>query len=174
MKTRDKAPLFMHSLLCGGVLLLASLSQTDLLAQSNNLEANKNVVRRYFLEMVNNQDLTILDQLVSQNRTAHNLLDGTVNNGTLDDLRKFLTYLFKAFPDLNYTIEDIIAENDLVVTRVVLHGTHKGEFWGYPASNNRIEYLSEIFFMRLENGKIVESWVQFDLHNLFQKLGAKK
>lgn len=133
------------------------------------LSKNKEVVRKYLLEVVSNKRLDLLETVAAKNRIAHFLNDNTDDTG-IEQLREFLQYLFKAFPDLYYTIGDLIEENDKVAARVIFHGTHKGEFMGIPASNNRIDYLSEVFFFRIKDGKIVEQWTQLDLQTLSKKL----
>lgn len=139
----------------------------------NNL-SNKNVAKRYIEEVVNKQKLDMLDQIFADTFLVHNLTDSTESQKTITNQSDFLKYLFKAFPDIHYTIGDIIEDNDKVAMRVSLTATHKDEFWGYQGLGNQINYLSEIFFCRLENGKIVEIWVQMDLYNLFNQLKGKK
>lgn len=137
-----------------------------------NTDNNKEVVSRYFEEVVNEQKLELLNTVFADSFRTHRLIDNTLQKNTLKSQKEFLKYLFNAFPDIHYTIGDLIEERDKVVARVTLTATHKGEFWGYDASGNKIDYLSEIFFYRFENGKVVEQWVQFDLHNLFRILGS--
>lgn len=140
-------------------------------SNSQNTDSNKEVVRRYFEVVVNEQNLELLNTVFADSFRSHILTDNAQENNMIESQKEFLTYLFNAFPDIHYTISDLIEEGDKVVARVMLPATHKGEFWGYDASGNKIGYLSEIFFYRFENGKVVEQWVQFDLHNLFRILG---
>ena len=74
-----------------------------------------------------------------------------------------------AFPDSQMIIEDQIAEEGRVATRWRMRGTHLGEFMGIQASNRPVE-INGIFFDRLENGRIVETWANYDLHGLLQQL----
>jgi len=89
---------------------------------------------------------------------------------TIEQQKEGLEKLFNAFPDIHFTIGDLIEEEDSFVARVITTATHKGEFQGYTATGNRIDYLSEIFFFRLEKGKVVERWVQIDWYNLYKYL----
>lgn len=134
---------------------------------------NKEAVKRYFEEVVNKQKLELLETVFADSFRTHILLDNTLQRNSLKSQKEFLTYLFNAFPDIHYTINDLIEEDNKVVARTALTATHKGEFWGFEASGNKIEYLSEIFFFRFEKGKAVETWVQFDLHNLYKIIGGK-
>ena len=93
---------------------------------------------------------------------------------TVADQQKRLSDLFQAFPDFQYTISDMIAEGDKVAVRASWHGTQKNSFMKTESSGNSVNYLSEIIFYRLENGKIVERWTQLDLFNLFKKMKGEK
>lgn len=98
----------------------------------------------------------------------HNLENGKEHRG-LTGLEAFLPYLFKAFPDLHYTIDQMVAEGDKVVVQVTARGTYKGEFWGYPASNNKIK-LSEVFFYTLRDGKIIKNRRLIEMATLDKQL----
>ena len=75
------------------------------------------------------------------------------------------------FPDLSCTIEEQVAEGEKVVTRWTVRGTHQGEFFGVPATGERIE-MRGIQVDRLEGGKLVEERAEFDLMGALQQLGA--
>jgi predicted ester cyclase len=81
----------------------------------------------------------------------------------------FLKYLFKAFPDIHYTIENIVAENDLVTLSLTATATHKDEFLGYPASDNKIAF-KEMFFFRISNKEIVEGWGVVDIDGIKEQI----
>lgn len=156
-------------LMKNGILLaITILSIHEGLCQNNS--KNKEVARLYFDEVVNNQRLELLNNVFTDTFLVHSLLDSTEEKKTIATHRKFLQDLFKGLPDIHYTIGNIIEEGDKVVMRVTLTATHKDELWGYPATGNRIKYLSEIFFFRFMNGKVIESWVQLDLYNLLKQL----
>ena len=74
------------------------------------------------------------------------------------------------FPDMTNIHEDVFAKGDLVVSRYISKGTHTGDIEGFPATGKEIEFGS-IMISRIENGKIMESWVVPDLLNLYQQLG---
>lgn len=143
-------------------------------AFGQNIEANKKVAKFYIEEIVNKQRTELLHQVFADTFLVHILIDSTQNLQTIATQAAFLKYLFKAFPDIHYLVGDIIAEGDKIAMRVTLSGTHTDEFWGYKGLGNRLNYLSEIFFFRLTKGKVVESWVQLDLHNLFRQLKSEK
>ncbi len=139
-------------------------------ATCQDKDGNKKVAKFYIEEIVNKQKLELLNQVFADTFLVHILTDSTQIQQSIETQAKFLKYLFNAFPDIHYTVGNIILEGDKIAMQVNLSATHKGEFWGYKASGNSINYLSEIFFFRFSNGKVVESWVQLDLHNLFRQL----
>jgi steroid delta-isomerase-like uncharacterized protein len=78
--------------------------------------------------------------------------------------------LYRAFPDLHITVEDVIAEGDKVVERDTVTGTHQGEYMGLPPTGKSVAY-SEIFIMRFVNGRIAEIWGVVDVFSLMKQLG---
>ena len=97
-------------------------------------------------------------------------MDGKETRSIPDSsLVPFLKYLFKAFPDIHYTIENIVAENDLVTLSLTATATHKDEFLGYPASDNKIAF-KEMFFFRISNKKIVEGWGVVDIDGIKEQI----
>ncbi|TET73418.1 MAG: ester cyclase [Candidatus Aminicenantes bacterium] len=74
---------------------------------------------------------------------------------------EFVKMLRNAFPDIAYSIEELIAVEDRVISRFIVRGTHEGEYQGIPATGNKIE-VSGIVMTRIENGKIVEDKEELD------------
>jgi steroid delta-isomerase-like uncharacterized protein len=77
----------------------------------------------------------------------------------------------RAFPDLRLTVEDIMAEGDMVAARVSFRGTHAGEFQGIPPTNKQVAF-SSIEINRMEDGKVAEHWFELDMLGLLQQLGG--
>lgn len=75
-----------------------------------------------------------------------------------------------AFPDLKFTIEDEIAERNEVVLHWKMHGTHRGTLLGMPATNKSAT-ISGTTIDRIEKGKIVERWADWNLLSLMEQLG---
>ncbi len=83
--------------------------------------------------------------------------------------QRFYGMLLGAFPDANVTIDEQVAERDLVVTRKTLRGTHRGELWGLEPTGNRIEFeFIDIF--RIRDGKLAEHWTHMDFDDLRAQL----
>ena len=79
--------------------------------------------------------------------------------------------LLAAFPDISFTVEDMIAEGDKVVTRWTMNATHKGQFGGIPPTGKRVS-ITGVDISRIVTGKFVESWMYSDRVGLMQQLGV--
>ena len=77
---------------------------------------------------------------------------------------------FAAFPDLSFTAEIILAEDDKVAIRWRAQGTNDGPFQGHPASGKRVSFTGAIIY-RVEQNRIVEAWAQPDRLGLMQQMG---
>lgn len=76
-----------------------------------------------------------------------------------------------AFPDLHFTIEDLIAEGDRVVFRVTMRGTHQGMFGNIAPTGKQVT-VTVLDVVRIEQGVFAEQWGGPDLFDLLQQLGA--
>ena len=75
------------------------------------------------------------------------------------------------FPDIQWTLEEMVAEGDMVAARFTMRGTHKGAFFGMPPTGKKIK-VQAMNFYRFSGGKIVEERGQPDLLGLMQQIGA--
>jgi predicted ester cyclase len=89
----------------------------------------------------------------------------------VEDAKQEATNVRRGFPDLESTIEDLIAERDKVVAHWRAQATHRGEYMGIPPTGNRVNFTG-ISIYRIEGGKIAESWGVSDLLGMMQQLGA--
>jgi steroid delta-isomerase-like uncharacterized protein len=80
--------------------------------------------------------------------------------------------LHKSFPDVNFSIEELIAGGDKVVSRYIMRGTHQGEWAGIPATGNKVE-ISGFIVHRIEKGKVVEDREDWDSLGTMQQLGME-
>jgi steroid delta-isomerase-like uncharacterized protein len=122
--------------------------------------------RRYY-ELVNKGELTACFELCATDLVMHSSSGETRG---LEEFKKNFEEEFKAFPDMHFTVHDIIAEGDKVAARWTLTGTHKGEFRGTPPTNKKVT-LWGINIDRVAGGKFVEGWVSFDMLSMMQQLG---
>jgi len=133
-------------------------------------ETNKALVRREFEEMFGQGgDLDTAGEFYAPDYVLHEPTSGEVRG--LEAARQFAAAYRVAFPDLQTTIEDQVAEGDKVVSRFSGRGTHLGETEDFgPATGNRIQ-ITGITIDRVADGKIVEEWANFDALGLLQQIG---
>ena len=86
-------------------------------------------------------------------------------------LKEVFAKLHRAFPDLQVTVEDLIAEGDRVVGRNSVTGTHCGEYMGLPPTGKSVTY-DEIFIFRLAGGRVAETWGVVDVFSQMRRLGV--
>ena len=134
-------------------------------------EQNKATLRRFYEEVFNQGKYNALDEICAPNYVSHgpNNPPGVPNNR--DGLRQIVMIYRNAVPDIHFTIEDIVAEGDMVVCRWSSTGTHKGDLLGIPPTGKSAT-VTGIDVERLENGKLAESWGIFDQLGLLQQLGV--
>ena len=134
------------------------------------LDDNKSMTRRFFDEVVSNGNLRVVDELCSPDYRLHATLSGP-DSIDLVQMKELVRSFRSSFPDARITVEDIVAEGDLVAARLKERGTHAGEFKGIPPTGRRVTYGS-MTFLRIVEGKIVDHWGLLDLPSLLQQLGA--
>ena len=131
-------------------------------------EENKANARRMVDEVVNAGNLDLIDELLAPDFVDHSAPPGVPP--TREGVKELMAMLRSAFPDLNATIEDVIAEGDKVVLRTRAHGTMQGELMGMPPSGKSATW-DQIHILRFANGKEVEHWAVSDQLSLLQQLG---
>jgi steroid delta-isomerase-like uncharacterized protein len=123
----------------------------------------------YVEEVGNKGNLDLADEIFDS-YLAHQP-DGSVLERGPEDVKRFMGEFRSAFPDFHTTIEDMVAEGDKVVTRWRARGTHQGEFRGIAPTGNEME-ITGIGIFRFSEGKVVESWDNFDQLGMMRQLGA--
>jgi predicted ester cyclase len=132
-------------------------------------EENKRVVANFVEVCQNQHDLAAADDIFHPEFVNHYAPEGhsmaEVQDHPGSGFQRFYSMLLQAFPDASMTIEEQIAERDLVATRKTMHGTYLGELWGLPATGNRVEWeFIDIF--RVRESKLVEHWTHMDFEAL--------
>src|SRR5260370_41051439 len=122
---------------------------------------NQALVRRWFDEVWNKGQEATIDKLFAENGLAYRLGDTDVEIRGPAQFKPFFRNMRGAFPDLQIIIEDIVAEADKVVVRVLLQGTHGGGTLGPSATGRRLRVLG-IVLVRLSNEQIVGGWIGGD------------
>jgi steroid delta-isomerase-like uncharacterized protein len=133
---------------------------------------NKATFRR-FRDAMNTCDMEFIsksiDELVEPDATIRTPLPGDATGAQA--LKQVWAVLLRAFPDLQLNIEDLIGEEDKVVARIVVTGTHLGEYMGLEPTGKSIAY-DEIFIFRFANGRVVETWGVVDVFSQMKQLGV--
>jgi steroid delta-isomerase-like uncharacterized protein len=132
------------------------------------IEQNKALVKRAWDEVFNQKKLTVVDELFTSDYIYHGP-QGQEFRGT-ESLKQLLSHYLEAFPDLHIDIEDLIAEGDKVVSRVISRGTHKGELQGIAPTGKKVS-LRTIMISRIAGGKFAEDWESRDDLGMLQQLG---
>ena len=133
-------------------------------------EENKAISRRWAEELFSQGDLDLVDEIFAPDHVNHDPNIPMETNGP-EGMKQLFGMYKSAFPDGRQTIEDQIAEGDKVVSRWSATGNHQGELMGIPPSGNRAE-ITGITIDRFAEGKIAESWNNYDLLGLMQQIGA--
>lgn len=129
-------------------------------------------VRRFFEEVLNQGKVALLDELFAPTFLYHDPALPDVR--TLEDYKRYITHTLSAFPDAHYTLEEVIAEGEMVVTRWTMRGTNTGDFvlptMRIPATGKQFT-LTGMSISRNVEGKTVELWDEQDNLGMFQQLG---
>ena len=134
-------------------------------------EENKGKAHRFMEEAFGQGKPELVDDLLDPDFVRYDPYIEAGEVRGVETVKENIVWFHNAFPGLTCTIEDQVAEGDKVVTRWTVRGTHQGEFFGVPATGERIE-MRGIQIDRFEGGKIVEERAEFDLLGALQQLGA--
>jgi len=138
-----------------------------------DLEANKAIVQSFNDEIVNNKNLDMIPELVTEDWIYHDRADvHAVTYTGYEGVAQWTGPFFAMLPDLEIAPENfwLFAEGDLVAARWVGTGTHTGDVPGIPASGNEI-VLSGAALHRIEDGKIAETWFVMDTLGFMAQIG---
>ena len=132
-------------------------------------DVNKASVRRFYDEVFNKKNRAAIDEFIDPNHVDHSAPPGTPAG--LKGVKQTINTYLTAFPDLHFTVEDMIAEGDRVVTRLTCRGTQQGAFMGIPPTGKQAT-VTAIDINRYAGGKSVEHWLEMDTLGLMQQLGV--
>jgi predicted ester cyclase len=135
-------------------------------------EENKALVRRYIEVVWNQRNIAALDELLAPNYQRY--VSATAAPLSSEGQRQRIAGFHTAFPDLQFAIEDLLAEGDRVTFRATLRGTHQGLFpflQGIAPTGKQIT-ISVLDVVRVEGKKLAEHWGGADLFDLLRQLGA--
>ena len=128
-------------------------------------EENKALVRRVY-DLYNRREIKVAYELYAPQCVFHM----PHSDMSVKECLEYDSILLAAFPDLSFTIEDMVAEGNRVAYRVTGRGTHQGEFMGTASTGNKI-VITFADFVKIEAGKWVEFWCTYDNLHFRQQLG---
>jgi predicted ester cyclase len=132
-------------------------------------DENKAVAMRLFDEVLNAHSLARVDDLYDPNYVPHSLPPGFSSDR--EGVKQYHSQYFQAFPDMDLTVDGMIAEGDWVAVHYTGRGTHQGELMGIPPTGKQVT-ASAVLTLRILDGVIVEDWLDGDKLGLLQQLGV--
>ena len=133
-----------------------------------SIEESKQLVRRFYAEVVDGGDYSNLDDLVAIDYVDHNTAEGSRGP---EVVRTHHEAIRMTLPDFTLQIEDIFAEGDHVITRVTGRGTHLGEWMGIKPTGREVR-LKGINIDRVARGRIAEHWGEADTIGMLMQMGV--
>ena len=132
--------------------------------------ANKALIRRLYEEVWNHRKFEVIKEIISPSHAlqAPNVAGSAVGP---DAYKRQTTFFLAGYPDLHWTVEDLIAEGAKVVACWSIAGTHKGDFMGIPATNKKVS-VDGMTIHHIANGKIMDSYSNWDALGMMRQLGA--
>ncbi len=130
----------------------------------------KEVAQRLVEEVLNRGDMRTFDEIFADSYVNHTMPVPNLS-GTKEGFRKLVLATRQAFPDVRVSIDNLVAENNLVVFNDTVQATSRGDFMGIPPTGRSVKW-TEIHLFRVLNGKITEHWSNFDQLGILRQLGA--
>ncbi len=134
-----------------------------------SIEESKQLIRRFYTEVVDGGDYSNLDKFVATDYLDHNAAE--VNGRGPEVVRTHLEAIRMTLPDFTIQIEDVFAEGDHVITRVSGRGTHLGEWMGIKPTGREVR-LKGINIDRVDRGRIAEHWGEADTIGMLAQMGV--
>ncbi len=134
-------------------------------------EEHKALVRRFFEEAWNQGNLDVVDELVAADFDGHPPPNRPDFGRGPEGQKQFIRTYRSAFPDVHFTIDDMIVEGYKVAARYTGRGTHQGELMGIPPTGKQVT-VTGIVICRIADGKLAEAWGNFDELGMLQQLGV--
>ena len=132
-------------------------------------DANMAVARRALEEIWNRGDLAVADELCSPEIVCRSPVMSEPMRG-VEALKEYVIGFRTGLPDVELTIDDMIAAGDIVAFRWHLRGTHLGELSGIPPTGRRVE-VNGADYMYLAEGRVRELWLYPDVFNIMRQIG---
>ena len=131
---------------------------------------SKAIVRQLYEEVWNKRRLELFDEIISPSHALH---DSTLTGAAVgpEAYKRQVTRFVAGFPDLRFTVQDIVGEKEKLAVAWTISGTHEGEYMGIPSTNKKVS-VDGITIHQIVNGKIMDSYVSWDALGMMQQLGV--
>lgn len=127
------------------------------------------ILQRFIEEVINQGHLEAADEIVHEDFVELDPLPGQSQGR--EGLKQVIARIRTAFPDIHWTIDEVVASGDKVVSRFTWTGTHKDSFLDIPATNRSVT-VRGVVIDRLSKGKMADSRILMDTMGLMQELGV--
>jgi steroid delta-isomerase-like uncharacterized protein len=128
------------------------------------------LIERYFGELFTAGQLGLVDELLHPDYVNHSPGSPDLPRGR-EGVKIVVASMRRGFPDLRYTIEELVVGEEAVATRTTMRGTHRGEFFGLPATGRAVE-VAQMTFETFRDGRIVAHRRLTDELTLRRQLGV--
>lgn len=135
----------------------------------NPIADNKEIAHRFMDECWNLGKMDSLREMVAEDCRIHDPVFPSLTSGA-GNIARHISMCRNGFPDMNFTIDDTIAERNEVVIHWTAHGTHRGDFLGMRPTNHNATVSGTSIF-RIDDCMIVEMWADWNLMTLMNQLG---
>ncbi len=132
-------------------------------------EHNKSTYRAFIQQVFNEGRLDALDEFLAPSYVIRDAPPETPPGA--EGVKSVVAMFRGAFPDLEITLDDVIAEGDTVAARSTLRGTHRGSLFGIAPTGKSVS-ITSLTMVRIVNGRLVESWIKNDTASLMNQLGT--
>lgn len=134
-----------------------------------SIETNKDIVRRYYHEAVEQAKFEVLQEHISPNWVNHT--PGMPHVTGPEGARQINEFFQNALPNPQVTIDDLVGEGDTVAIRFTYSGLHEGELLGVAPTGKLVSFTGSAFH-RIIDDKITDDWIHFDIAGVLQQIGA--
>ena len=128
------------------------------MSEADTIERNKELVRR-LEQAFTDRDIEALDGIFAPDYVEHDR----------EDFTSFFGWVFRAFPDADLTVDNLVAADDRVGCRMAISGTHEGELFGVAPTGRRVSFVG-IDIFRAADGKLAEHWGVADAAGLMRQV----
>lgn len=133
------------------------------------IEESKERIRLGFEEFINKNNADVIDRFIAPNYIGY--FAGLPDVHGPEGFKQLMAMWHNAFPDIEVTIHDVVAENDKIAVRSSYKATHTGDFMGIPATGRKVEFISMDIF-QVEDNLAVKQWSLNDTLTMMMQLGV--